>query len=185
MKIDIDDSLSMELISEEHAGALIDVINLNRLYLKKWLPWLDVMTTLEESHKFIATAIAQYDVFGFPIFALRYKGNICGLNGFTKFEKIHGFANLGYWIDEFHTGKGIATKTCQELLRVGFDDCDLHKIELRIAEKNTQSRAVADRLGFTFEAVLRDCEWLYDHHVDHAVYSMTRPEYQQRLAHAG
>ena len=181
MKIDIDDSLSMELVGQEHAAPLIDVINLNRLYLRQWLPWLDVMTSLEESETFVSTAIAQYDVFGFPIFVLKYNGNVCGLNGFTKFEKIHGFANLGYWVDQFHMGKGIATRTCKELLRIGFDDCQLNKIELRIAEQNTQSRAVAERLGFTCEAVLRDCEWLYDHFVDHAVYTLLDSEYRKSL----
>ena len=180
MKIDIDDSLSMELVTAEHAAPLIDVINLNRLYLRKWLPWLDVMTTLEESETFVTSAIAQYDVFGFPIFMLKYKGNLCGLNGFTKFEKIHGTASLGYWVDEFHMGKGIITRSCNELLRYGFDACQLHKIELRIAEENTKSRAIADRLGFVCEAVLRDCEWLYDRFVNHAVYTLLESEYRDR-----
>ena len=46
--------------------------------------------------------------------------------------------------------------------------------------KNIKSRAIPERLGFKYEATLRQCEWLYDHYVDHAVYSMLASEYTDR-----
>ena len=35
-----------------------------------------------------------------------------------------------------------------------------------------------ERLGFTYEGTLRDKEWLYDHFVDSAVYSMLDDEWR-------
>ena len=34
-----------------------------------------------------------------------------------------------------------------------------------------------ERLGFKYEATLRQCEFLYDKYVDHAVYSLLSVEY--------
>jgi ribosomal-protein-serine acetyltransferase len=47
-------------------------------------------------------------------------------------------------------------------------------VELRTAVENWRSRAIAERLGFRFKTIERKAEWLYDHHVDHAVYELVR-----------
>jgi ribosomal-protein-serine acetyltransferase len=70
------------------------------------------------------------------------------------------------------------TKVVQKLLEYGFVEASLNKIEIRCADKNYKSRAIPERLGFSYEATLRQCEWLYDQHVDHAIYSMLASEYQ-------
>lgn len=43
---------------------------------------------------------------------------------------------------------------------------------LRAAAGTLRSRAVAEQLGMRMEGNLRDAQWLYDHHVDHAVYGL-------------
>jgi len=70
------------------------------------------------------------------------------------------------------------TKVVQKLLEYGFVEASLNKIEIRCADKNYKSRAIPERLGFSYEATLRQCEWLYDQYVDHAIYSMLASEYQ-------
>ena len=70
------------------------------------------------------------------------------------------------------------TRACRALVDHGFHDMGLHRIEIRVAPGNTRSRAVAERLGFTQEGVLRDAAWLYDHYVDYVVYGMLSNEWQ-------
>ncbi len=65
----------------------------------------------------------------------------------------------------------------KELLKIGFEEYSLHKIEIQRAEGNEKSRAIAERLGFVHEATLRDCEWLYTKYVSHAIYSMLSSEF--------
>ena len=47
------------------------------------------------------------------------------------------------------------------------------------AIENTRSRAIPERLGVTQEGVLRRANWLYDHFVDLAAYSMPAAEWQR------
>ena len=62
---------------------------------------------------------------------------------------------LGFWLDEEFTGRGLATRAGQALLARGFDGEGLHRIQLRAGVENLRSRAVAKRLKMREEGVLR------------------------------
>src|SRR5213079_3389094 len=81
---------------------------------------------------------------------------------------------LGYWLDGPHQGRGIATRAAARLTDYAFQEQDCHRIMLHCALGNLKSRAVAERLGFVQEGILREAEWLYDHYVDLVVYSMLK-----------
>lgn len=85
---------------------------------------------------------------------------------------------MGYWLCASYTGSGVMTNVVQQLLEFGFVEHSLNKIEIRCADNNHKSRAIPERLGFSYEAHLRQCEWLYDQYVDHTVYTMLASEYK-------
>jgi ribosomal-protein-serine acetyltransferase len=99
-----------------------------------------------------------------------------GVAGFNHFDYQHQWGVIGYWLCAFFTGRGVITKVVQKLLEYGFVEQSLNKIEIRCAQQNHDSRAISERLRFTYEATLRQCEWLYDQYVKHAVYSMLASE---------
>jgi ribosomal-protein-serine acetyltransferase len=88
--------------------------------------------------------------------------------------------SLGYWLAEPHQGRGIVTRGCAALLPYLFDELGLNCVEIGCAVGNARSAAIPERLGFTREGVLRQREWLYDHFVDHVVYSLLAWEWRQR-----
>ena len=57
---------------------------------------------------------------------------------------------------------------------------DVQKVEIWVAEGNGKSRAIAERLGFVQEGIIRNAEWLYDHYVNHVVYGVLRSEWLMR-----
>jgi ribosomal-protein-serine acetyltransferase len=180
MKIQVDKDIHIELLVPAFAGRLYSLTNNNRAHLKQWLAWLDLVKTYEDTQTFIDTAVHQHNHNQATTFAIIYAGDLVGLAGFNQFDYQHKWGAIGYWLSASHAGKGVMTKVVKRLLEIGFVEHNLNKIEIRCAEQNHKSRAIPERLGFTYEATLRQCEWLYDRYVDHALYSMLASEYKVR-----
>lgn len=178
MKIQIDNELHIELLVPTFAQPLFALTNKNRTYLKKWLAWLDLVKTLEDTQTFIDTVVHQHNHNQATTFGIVYRNELVGIAGFNQFDYQHKWGAIGYWLCASCNGKGLMTKVVRKLLEYGFVENGLNKIEIRCAEGNYKSRGIPERLGFTYEATLRQCEWLYDTFVDHAVYSMLASEYK-------
>ncbi|OUS13382.1 GNAT family N-acetyltransferase [Gammaproteobacteria bacterium 53_120_T64] len=177
MEVRVNSDVAMEQLKLDHAQELYDLTETNREYLKEWLPWLDQIKSSDDTVKFIESTIKASSSGGAPNFSILYEGVICGVVGFHTINKQHRSGSIGYWLAQNHTGKGIITEAAKELLKIGFGELNLNKIEMHCAEGNIKSRAIPERLGFTYEATLRQCEWLYSKYVNHAVYSLLAAEY--------
>lgn len=64
----------------------------------------------------------------------------------------------------------------RRLTEFAFDALNLHRVSIAAAVENQKSRAIPERLGFRFEGVMREAEWLYDCFVDHALYARLRTD---------
>jgi ribosomal-protein-serine acetyltransferase len=89
-------------------------------------------------------------------------------------------AEVGYWLDAAHEGRGLVTRTVTALLDHAFGPLGLHRMGLRAVADNARSRAVAERLGFTLEGVLREVAAFPDGRRDLAVYGMLAREWAAR-----
>jgi ribosomal-protein-serine acetyltransferase len=178
MNIYVDSNIQITPLVPAFTQRLFILTDTNRAHLKLWLSWLDLVETIADTQTFIETAIEQHNNNEASIFAVLYQNELVGLAGFNHFDHQHNWGAIGYWLSESHLGRGIISSVVKKLLEFGFNEHQLHKIEIRCAEHNSSSRAIPERLGFTYEATLRECEWLYDHYVSHAVYTLLRTEYK-------
>ena len=124
------------------------------------MPWLDLTKSIKDTENFIKSTIEQYESGCGPQYALFYKNDICGVNGFHKSDKLNKIGEIGYWIAESYTGNGIITITTSKLITIGFTEYNLNKIEICCATNNYKSSAIPEKLGFTFDATLRQNECL-------------------------
>lgn len=177
MNIQVNDKVSAELLCQDHAWELFDLTDSNRSYLREWLPWLDSIATVSDTETFIDSVIREYNTGGGSNFAVLYEGPICGVASLHKIDAQNKIGFIGYWLGKEYVGNGIITEVVKILLELGFVEYQLNKIEIRCAEANSKSRAIPERLGFTQEATLRQCEYLYSRYVDHVVYSLLASEY--------
>jgi [ribosomal protein S5]-alanine N-acetyltransferase len=60
-------------------------------------------------------------------------------------------ASLGYWAGQMHAGKGYITAAVRAVLRYGWEDLDLHRVEAACQPDNMASRRVLEKTGFTLE----------------------------------
>jgi RimJ/RimL family protein N-acetyltransferase len=72
----------------------------------------------------------------------------------------HGQAEVGWSLAPGARGKGYATEAAEAMLRLGFEDLGMHRIEARLDELNTASAELCRRLGMRQEARHVD-KWHY------------------------
>jgi RimJ/RimL family protein N-acetyltransferase len=72
-----------------------------------------------------------------------------------RFSWQHARAEVGYWLAKDARGQGHVTRAVRLITDWGFRHLGLERIDLMAATGNPASQRVAERCGFTREAVLR------------------------------
>lgn len=173
----IDDSLELQLLSLDHRDELFNLVDTNREHLREWLPWVDSNTSPKDTESFIQSAISQYKSRKGPQYAVFYNTVICGVCGFQPIDESNKIGSIGYWLSKIFLGKGIMTMSVKSLIKTGFLEYGLNRIEITCATGNIRSQAIPERLGFKFEGVLRERECLGGEYLDHAMYSLLEAEF--------
>ena len=82
-------------------------------------------------------------------------GNVLGLVALKHIEAEHGVAELSFWIDPAHWGKGFAREAAQRLVTYAFGAAGLRRLVAFHMVRNPASRKVLTGIGFTQEGLLR------------------------------
>ncbi len=85
---------------------------------------------------------------------------------------------LGWVFHPEHRGRGYATEAAHAVLRLAFDDLDLHRMIARIDPRNTASIQVAERLGMRKEAHLIENNWQRGEWTDEVDYAILKKEWR-------
>jgi ribosomal-protein-serine acetyltransferase len=162
-------------LRERDAEELHAAIERNRAELAKWLSWAQEPHG-RDTRAYIAR-IYDGEQDGRRLQrTIVCRGSIVGDVGLF-IDRENATAAIGYWLDREHRGRGVMTVAVRELARHGFAELALRRIEIRTDALNVGSRAVAERLGFQFEGVLRESYRVAaDRYSDDAVYSMLASE---------
>ena len=167
----------LRVLEESDTEGLYAVVDANRDYLARWLPWA-AGQTLEGTRTFIRSTrrqLANDD--GFQT-AIVEDGRIIGMVGFHAVSWQQGSTSIGYWLAESAQGRGIMTRAVRALTDHALTVWQLNRVEIRAAVDNTRSRSIPERLGFRQEGVLTKAELVGDRYVDHAVYAILADEWR-------
>lgn len=176
--LEADTGLEMRPVSEDNLSALCELVERNFDHLHEWMPWAVEGYSFRHARSFILKSIrdfAAHEAMNFHIFE---DGKLAGGAGLNFIDKANRGTEIGYWLGEEFTGRGIVTKCAKRLTDFAFEDLGMHRMNIRCASGNVKSRAIPERLGFTEEGTIRDAEWLHDRFVDLVVYGMLEPEWR-------
>ena len=87
---------------------------------------------------------------------------------------------IGYMLHPDYWGKGIMAEAVSALIEIGFTLLNLHKVEIRCYGSNKQSQRVAEKLGFTLEARIRDRKDTQGNRCDDLAYGLLKSEWEER-----
>jgi ribosomal-protein-alanine N-acetyltransferase len=89
-------------------------------------------------------------------------------------------AFVGYWVDAEHAGQGYVPEGVAIILRYGFEELGLHRIEAAIVPRNIASRRVMDKLGLREEGLAERFLQIRGVWEDHVRYAITSEEWDAR-----
>ena len=106
------------------------------------------------------------------VFAITLRsGDLVGAIGMSINEK-HRRGELGYWIGKAFWNNGYCTEAVQEVVRYGFEELGLNRIEARHMTKNPASGRVMAKAGMELEGTLRQQVLKWDSFEDLVIYGI-------------
>jgi RimJ/RimL family protein N-acetyltransferase len=124
--------------------------------LARWLPRLPHPYTVADAEWWIALksdAWRDGGAVGFGIEELETR-RMVGAVGVSPDERLLG-AELGWWLAPHAQGRGLMTRALRLVVRWAFEDAGLPRLHALIRPSNDRSIAVAERVGFRREGLLR------------------------------
>lgn len=88
-------------------------------------------------------------------------------------------AEMGYWLDPDHHGRGYTTEAATLLLEHGFDQMGLHRVHAHVFAFNEPSRRLLEGLGFRHEGTLREHAFIDGERTDVQVFGLLVDEWAQ------
>ncbi|GAA2072400.1 GNAT family protein [Aeromicrobium tamlense] len=161
------------LVATTDADALAGVLRRNReawAGLEPRRP--EVYFTTKGQRAIIQDALRRYEEgVSFPRVILGPDDSVVGrinLNEIVRGPSMKGV--LGYYVDEAHQGRGLASTAVDEIVQLAFVRLGLHRIEAGTRVDNVSSQRVLEKNGFTRFGVARDYLRLAGTWHDHVLY---------------
>lgn len=172
----VNELTELRQITRKQGEELFKLLEVNREYLRLWHPWVDALRSATDVER-ATTAWEQHYVANRGISAgIWFKGRLCGMINYQNLDWPNRWVALSYWLDAAHQGQGIMTACCRTMVVHAFGALKLNRVTIECATENARSRAIAERLGFKLEGIVREIERLDNHYVDHALYGLLRSE---------
>ena len=110
---------------------------------------------IDESARYLKLLNKKYKNLTLYDWGIEYEGKIIGTVGFTRFCAGYTVGEIGYVISDLYRGREIAVEAAKRLIKFGFEELSLNRIEARYLIENKASQRVAEKCSMTHEGVLR------------------------------
>lgn len=156
MHLPINDSIFLRTLEVADVPLFFKAISENRSHLRKWVPWIDYIISEKEVQKLIeegAMKMKTQQSLKMGIFSTH---KLIGYLEMQDWDHTLRKAKIGYWLIKKAEGENYMYAASSVFIQYLFNQLELNKIELVHLLENKRSAALAKRLGFKVEGILRD-----------------------------
>lgn len=82
-------------------------------------------------------------------------------------------ATIGYFVDQEHNGRGVATRAVIDAVRFAFREIGLHRVQAGVMPRNVASIRVVEKAGFRYEGLAPRYLQINGVWEDHNMYAIT------------
>ena len=152
---------------------LWEAVDGSRWHLERWLPWVPFNSSPDASMRYAEACAVDWDAGRAARFDVRDRGSneLLGVVGLDSCVHLHRASELGYWLRREYTGRGLMTEAARACLDFAFQRMGMHRVRCAAATDNAPSLRVIARLGFRFEGIAREAEWVGSRWLDHALFA--------------
>ena len=176
----INPGLELRQLQLADAPTLFAVVDANRAALRAWLPWVDATNKVADSETYIKGSLRDFQETRAFTCGIWSMGRLVGVIGHNRIDWANRIGFPAYWIAPDSQGQGIMTRCCRAVIDDAFTNLKLNRVMVAVATENIRAQKIPEKLGFAKVSTLKKAEWLYDHHVDHFIYSLAAPAKQGR-----
>ncbi|WP_227793570.1 GNAT family N-acetyltransferase [Paenibacillus guangzhouensis] len=134
--------------------------------------------TLRDSELFLDAIEQRYRDGQVTNWGIEHKssGKFIGTCGFVYWAPEHQRAEIGYALSADFWNQGLMSEAANAVLQFGFQKMDLNRLEARCNLANTGSERVMQKLGMTYEGVIREQLFIRGQFESVKLYSILRHE---------
>ena len=161
-------------LTVEDADALFAVLRDKRL--TRYVAW-EHHRSIEQTVFYLLSLESAYRDAGLKEWGVFDAGSgaLFGTCGFVRLEEAHARGEIGYTIGREHQGRGLATECAAAVMRFGFEELGLHRVEAQVVVGNAASARVLEKIGMRREAVLEGRARIRRRFVDVEMFARVRP----------
>lgn len=173
-----DGIVTIRPVRVDDADAIFEAASSSQADIYPWMSWCHPEYTRAESLEWLV--MKEEDLRNGDEFVMALienaTGRMLGTVGINMINKMHRYANLGYWVRSDATRRGYATAATRLMARMGLEVLGLNRVEIMMSVENVASRGVAMKAGAVFEGVLRHRLYLHGRTHDVNMFSIVRGE---------
>jgi len=169
---------SIRIVHDDDVDELADLLVRSREFLAPFEPRReDSYFTAEYQRKLISAKLSAYESGSEVPFLIIEDGAIAGQLTLDRIEfgPLQS-ADIGYWVAESLTGRGIATRAVEECLAYAWDELGLKRVQAATLPDNEPSMRVLLNSGFSHYGTAESYMEIAGQRRDHLLFEVVDPQ---------
>jgi ribosomal-protein-serine acetyltransferase len=155
-----------------HLDEFVAHLDQAREHLTPWTPWATTITDVAGAGRWLQRFADNHAKDTEHLYGIWQGGKLAGGASCFNFSVAMGNCDVGVWIAPEFQGRGLITRATRHLVDWAIHSRGIRRVQWNTNPDNTRSSAVARRLGFTREGLLRSAFVVNGVRCDVEVWSM-------------